>query len=394
MRYRAVLRFIARAVPKLAVLALIAVTVGVGWVVLGSYRQSFDDWAQVTLIAGRTGLVMDRGAKVTMTGVEVGEVTEIDYQPDRARLTLRLHRSALASIPADVTARITSDTVFGAKFVSLTAPAAGGAARLEPGAVLDASHVTVEINTVFEQLVGVLSVVDPAQLQATLGALSTALQGRGDRLGTALDHTATVLTQLNSADPGITDLLRTAAPVTGLYADITPDLLHTLDALTTTGKTVTDNQQQLASLLASATTLSNTGSNLLDRNGSGITDVLRLWAPTSALAALYAPDIPCVFEGIAQGNRNNPAAYGAQPGVKMFAGFVPGVTPYRYPQDLPKVDATGGPHCLGLPRTDPVVNVPYVVTDIGVNPLAPDRQGIGLRPPSVIDELFGLGGGR
>ncbi len=379
---------------KLAVLGLVVVTVSVGWLVLGSYQQRFDDWVTVTVVADRAGLVMDRGAKVTMTGVDVGEVTAIEYGSDQARLTLRVHRSALASIPADVTAEITSNTVFGAKFVSLDAPAQAAAARLAPGAEIDISRVTVEINTVFEQLTNLLRVVDPAQLEATLGALATALQGRGDRLGAAIDHAAGVLAQLNAADPGFAELLRTAAPTTQLYADIAPDLLRTLDALTTTGHSVVDEQRQLSALLISTTAVSNTGSDLLAHNGSGLADLLRLLDPTTALLALYSPEIPCVFRGITAGNASNPAAYAGQPGIKMFAGLIPGATPYRYPEDLPKVNATGGPNCMGLPYTDPVVNVPYMVTDTGANPYDPSRQAIGLRTPDLVSYLLGIGGGR
>ncbi|WP_433520455.1 MCE family protein [Nocardia pseudovaccinii] len=379
---------------KLAVLGLVVVTVGVGWLVLGSYQQRFADWVTVTVIADRAGLVMDRGAKVTMTGVDVGEVTAIEYGSDHARLTLRVHRSALASIPADVTAEITSNTVFGAKFVSLDAPVPAAAARLAPGAEIDISRVTVEINTVFEQLTNLLRVVDPAQLEATLGALATALQGRGDRLGAAIDQAADVLAQLNAADPGFAELLRTAAPTTQLYADIAPDLLRTLDALTTTGHSVVDEQRQLSALLASTTAVSNTGSDLLAHNGSGLADLLRLLDPTTALLALYSPEIPCVFKGITAGNEANPAAYAGQPGIKMFAGLIPGATPYHYPEDLPKVNATGGPNCMGLPYTDPVVNVPYMVTDTGANPYAPQRQAIGLRTPDLVSYLLGIGGGR
>lgn len=383
-----------QAMLKLAVLALVVTTVGVGWLVLGSYQQRFADWVTVTVIADRAGLVMDRGAKVTMTGVEVGEVTAIEYSSDQARVTLRLHRSALASIPADVIAEITSNTVFGAKFVSLDAPHPAAAERLAPGAEIDISRVTVEINTVFEQLTNLLRVVDPAQLEQTLGALATALQGRGDRLGAAIDHAAGVLAQMNAADPGFAELLRTAAPTAELYADIAPDLLRTLDALTTTSKSVVDEQRQLSALLGSTTAVSDTGSDLLAHNSSGLADVLRLLEPTTALLALYSPEIPCVFKGITAGNEGNPAAYTGQPGIKMFAGLIPGATPYHYPEDLPEVNATGGPNCMGLPYTDPVVNVPYMVTDTGANPYDPSRQAIGLRTPDLVSYLLGLGGGR
>ncbi|MFF3572800.1 MCE family protein [Nocardia jiangxiensis] len=388
------MRLLRWATPKFVVLGLLAAIVGTGWTVWSSYQERFDDWAHVTLVADRAGLVMDRGARVAMTGAQVGEVTAIDYRGDRARLTMRLHRSELASIPANVTAQITSTTVFGAKFVSLDAPATPATARLAPGATIDISHVTVELTTVFEQLTTLLKAVDPTQLDATMGALAAALQGRGERLGAALDHASGVLAELAAADPGIAQLLRTTAPTAQLYGDIAPDLMRTLTSLTTTSTSIVDQQRQLAGTLSSATALAYTGSDLLNRNGSALAATLHRFAPTSALLALYSPEIPCLFQGITASNKTNPMAYAGQPGVKMYAGLIPGVTPYQYPKDLPKVDATGGPHCLGLPYTDPVHPVPYVVTDTGVNPFDPSRQGTGLRRPDILSYLFGLGGRR
>lgn len=382
------------ATPKFAVLGLVAAIVGTGWIVWASYQERFDDWATVSLVADRAGLVMDRGARVDMTGVQVGEVTAISYHGARARLSMRLHRSALRSIPANVTAQITSTTVFGAKFVSLDAPSAPSVTRLAAGATIDISHVTVELDTVFEQLTTLLKAVDPAQLDATMGALASALQGRGDRLGAAIDHASGVLAELDAADPGIGQLLRTTAPTAQLYGDLSPDLMRTLTSLTTTGTTIVDQQRQLAGTLSSATRMAGTGSDLLNRNGSALATTLHRFAPTSALLALYSPEIPCLFQGITASNKTNPAAYAGQPGIKMYAALVPGVTPYQYPKDLPKVDATGGPHCLGLPYTDPVKPVPYVVTDTGVNPFDPSRQGVGLREPGIFSYLFGLGGKR
>ena len=46
------------------------------------------------------------------------------------------------------------------------------AARCTPDQVLEGKHVTVEINTVFQQLTSLLSTIDPAKLNETLGANS------------------------------------------------------------------------------------------------------------------------------------------------------------------------------------------------------------------------------
>ena len=45
-----------------------------------------------------------------------------------------------------------------------------------------------------------------------------------------------------------------------------------------------------------------------------------------------------------------------------------GAERYRYPTNLPKVAATGGPQCTGLPKLPFNTSRSTVVTDIGANP--------------------------
>ncbi len=78
----------------------------------------------------------------------------------------------LRLIPSNVQVDIASSTVFGAKFVQLQAPANPSPKPIQQGAVLQGDHVTVEINTVFQQLTQVLDKIDPAKLNQTLGAVA------------------------------------------------------------------------------------------------------------------------------------------------------------------------------------------------------------------------------
>jgi hypothetical protein len=56
------------------------------------------------------------------------------------------------------------------------------------------------------------------------------------------------------------------------------------------------------------------------------------------------------------------------PGITAEIGFELGAERYRYPSNLPKVAATGGPHCEDLPNVPFNVAPPFVVTDVGANP--------------------------
>ncbi|MCV4626884.1 MCE family protein, partial [Escherichia coli] len=79
--------------------------------------------------------------------------------------------------PANVEAQIRATTVFGAKFVDLIYPSDPSKQRLEPGQVIVSRNVTVEANTVFQNVVDVLEQVDPAKLNSTLYALAEGVRG-------------------------------------------------------------------------------------------------------------------------------------------------------------------------------------------------------------------------
>ncbi len=379
---------------KLAALGLAAAIVGVIALSVASFNQVFVARVPITVIAERVGgLVMDPGARVKMAGgVTVGSVESITPTDDAtAQLSLSIDPEALESIPSNVDVAITSNTAFGAKFVSLSSPEQPSSARLAAGgATIDASRVTVELNTVFEKLTAVLRTVDPGKLDSTLGALSTALQGRGERLGgVALEQADSSLLEFNTAREALDHVLTDLPAVTQTYRDAVLDLMDTLDSLTTTGTTVLDEQQNLDLLLLNVIGVARTGEDVLGENADGIDTVLSLLRPTTALLEEYSPGDSLHVPRTSGEQEDRRRRYNGQPGIKMSIGLIAGTEPYRYPDDLPKVAATGGPQCMGLPLRDPNINAPYLVTDTGgVNPFAPERQPNGGQPMNTVPDLM------
>jgi phospholipid/cholesterol/gamma-HCH transport system substrate-binding protein len=159
-------------------LAGLATVVAIGLIfglAVALFRGSFTKTEPITLISDRAGLVMNPDAKVKMRGVQVGTVSSIEQRPDgKAVLHLAMNPAQLRLIPGNVQADIASTTVFGAKYVQLVAPENPSSEKLRPGQTLQGDHVTVEMNTVFQQLTNVLNKIDPAKLNETLGALSSA----------------------------------------------------------------------------------------------------------------------------------------------------------------------------------------------------------------------------
>ena len=94
----------------------------------------------------------------------------------------------LAQIPDNVAVDIASPTVFGAKSVDFVPPHESVASYAAPGQVLESDHVTVEFNTIFQQLTSVLSKIQPEKLNETLGAIASAFNGRGQQFGETLSQ--------------------------------------------------------------------------------------------------------------------------------------------------------------------------------------------------------------
>ena len=368
----------------LTVLALAVVVV----VAVGLFRDSFTRTVPVTVIADRAGLVMYPDAKVKINGAQVGKVASIEPLPDGgAALHLAIDPAAVDVIPANVGAEITSSTVFGSKFVELVAPAQASPAAVRAGTVIQGGdHVTVELNTVFEKLVSVLSTVEPAKLNQTLGALSTSLHGRGGQFGQTLADLDSALSTLNPALDSLNDALEVSPTVFDAVAEASPDLLATLDNTSRIADTVVDRRDSLDALLISAIGLADLGNDVLSTNRGPLADVVHLLVPTTDLTNKYNPALYCGIAGLI------PLATGPGlpvPGAVLLQGFFLGRERYRYPGNLPKVAATGGPQCTDLPNVGYEQRPPYVVTDIGANQAQYGNQGILLNSDGLKQALFG-----
>ncbi|CAN3127579.1 MCE family protein [Mycobacterium sp. smrl_JER01] len=368
-------------------LVTVATLVGVVVVAIGLFRGSFTATVPVTVLSPRAGLVMNPDAEVKLHGAQVGTVSSIEALPDgQAALHLAMNPGQLGLIPDNVAVEITSSTVFGAKFVELVPPPQPSTASLQPGAVLAAGHVTVEINTVFEQLSAVLAKIEPAKLNQTLGALASAFDGRGEQFGRALGDIDTFLAAIDPSLPNLEHELAVAPQALDAYADAAPDLLAVAEHATRISDTLVGEQQNLDALLVSAIGLADIGTDVIGGNRAAITEVLDLLVPTTDLTSEYHEALNCGLKGatvLAKGP-GTPV-----PGVLLLQSFFLGSERYRYPANLPKVAATGGPVCQGLPTIGFQERPQFVVADIGANPAQYGNQGILLNSDGLKQMLYG-----
>jgi phospholipid/cholesterol/gamma-HCH transport system substrate-binding protein len=365
----------------------IAAVVGVAVVAVGLFQNRFTNTVPLIVESPRAGLVMNPDAKVNLLGVPVGRVGRIEDLADgRAAIHLEMEPDRLAEIPDNVIVDIASPTVFGAKSINLVPPENPSPRALQPGQVLDSEHVTVEFNTIFQQLTSVLSEIQPDKLNETLGAIATAFDGRGEQFGDAMTQLNSYLARIEPSLPNLSHDTEVAPRVLNAYADAAPDLLRVADNASTISDTLVDQSANLDAFLVSTIGLADTGNDVLGGNRQGLTDLVRVLVPTLDLSNRYHEAITCTLGGLVPLATAPPLD---KPGIVDSIGFQWGRERYRYPGNLPKVGGTGGPHCLSLPNVPPESRPPFVVADTGANPSQYGNQGILLNSDGLKQYLFG-----
>ncbi|MEE3064652.1 MAG: MCE family protein [Actinomycetota bacterium] len=371
----------------MAGLATVVVVAVIFAFAVGLFRGSFTESVPVTVISQRAGLVMNPDAKVKMRGVQVGKVASIESLPNgQAAIHLAMDPSQLHFIPSNVLVDIASSTVFGAKSVLLVEPAQPATQRLHSGQTLQGQHVMVEINTVFQQLVSVLSQIDPPKLNESLGALAQAFSGRGAKLGQALSDLDSFLARLEPSLPAFRHDFEVLPAVSNAYADAAPDLVRTVSNTNRISKTIVEEQHNLDALLISAIGLADIGNDVLSQNRQPLTDVMHLLVPTTDLLNEYHEALTCSFGGLIQIGHGAPLS---EPSINISASLTLGAERYRYPTNLPKVAATGGPRCVGLPKLPFNTNPPQLITDTGANPVGYGNQQTLLNSDLLKQLLYG-----
>jgi phospholipid/cholesterol/gamma-HCH transport system substrate-binding protein len=384
-------------VPKrIAGACLVLFVVAIVVLSLLMFARAFADRVPLTVRSDRAGLVMEADATVRSRGVEIGNVTDIRQEFDGATIHIEVDPAALEAIPSNSLVNIGSNTVFGAKSVNFDPPPGDPADPLDAGAVVEASNVTAEVNTLFEDLTTLLQAIEPEKLNATLGAISGAVDGRGEQVGRTITDLNSYLQEINPQIETLQRDLAKGSRVANLYADATPDVMRLLDSGTDVGTNVVNNQARFEQLLASSIGTGETGKRLLSENGDELVKTLSDLRASTSLLAEYHPMLTCLIVGLNQGVEGAKAAFGGedQPGLVFKAGFQQGARAYEYPKDLPKVNASTGPNCYGLPFPDPDVHAPFVVTDTGSNPVEGMPDVFTSRPAPLFGPLRPMEPGR
>jgi phospholipid/cholesterol/gamma-HCH transport system substrate-binding protein len=381
---------------KLAGLILALITVAIVVLAYMQFRGDFLNREQLTMISSRAGLSMDPGAKVTYNGVEIGRVGKVQAvsvgdQP-QAKITLDVDPKYFKFIPQNVIADITATTVFGNKYISFTSPKNPTPQRITPKDIIDVTSVTTEFNTLFETVVDVAQQVDPVKLNQTLSATAEALSGLGDRFGQSIVHGNEILADVNPQMPQIRQDNRLLADLGDVYANAAPDLFDGLKNAVTTARTLNEQQGNIDQALMAAVGFGNTGGDIFERSAPYLVRGTADLVPTSQLLDTYSPELFCMIRNYHDIEPKASAALGGNGySLRTTSELMIGAgNPYVYPDNLPRVNARGGPEgrpgCW-QPITRDLWPMPYLVMDTGAS-IAPYNH-IELGQPLLIEYVWG-----
>lgn len=264
------------------------------------YDKTFVSSTNVTVLADRAGLQLPKFGDVRMHGVIVGQIRSVSDNGKQAVIKLALNPGLAQEIPSNATVQIVPTTLFGQKYVQFVDPVGARAGAMTSGTVIPADRVTtsVELESVLARLGPLLTSIRPVDLNVTLHALSSALIGRGDQIGSTLSNLNTYLGTFNPHLPQMEADLASLAQVARAYGLAAPDLVSILRNATTTAATVTRQADQLSAIFGDITTLANDGTSFLTANGPGITTEVALARPLVTLLNTYSPEYTCLLQGL------------------------------------------------------------------------------------------------
>jgi phospholipid/cholesterol/gamma-HCH transport system substrate-binding protein len=332
-------------------LALLALLAGIS---VAAYNKEFSSDTMVALYTDSTGNEMNINADVSVRGVIVGQVRSITSNGGGAKLELAIAPSAAASLPANVTAEMLPTTLFGERYVALIEPPAPSAQTLAQTRVVsqDRSADAIELETVLNDVLPMLTAIQPQKLSVTLTAIADALQDRGATLGQTLDEVNTYLKRLNPQLPTLDADISELVQVTRAYTQAAPDVIAALRDFSATSQTVASEAGNLDSLYSVVTGASDNLTTFLTENKQNLISLSDAGGPPLRVLQDYSAEFPCVLQQLTDFIPDIDKALGAgtrQPGLHATIRTVPAQKPYEPGVNTPRYGDNTGAECYATP---------------------------------------------
>ncbi|MCW4355985.1 MCE family protein [Hoyosella sp. YIM 151337] len=145
-----------------------------------------------TILPTNAGFLIGNEFNVRYLGATIGKTASVDQGVEYTHVDMRIDGDALPRIPRGTTVRVAPRTIFGDTELVLVPPESPPGPGLQPGDVLavDASDEAVQLYGLYDEVMGLVHALNPADLNVALTALAQAFDGRGNQFGELITRSA------------------------------------------------------------------------------------------------------------------------------------------------------------------------------------------------------------
>jgi phospholipid/cholesterol/gamma-HCH transport system substrate-binding protein len=161
--------------------------------------------------------------------------------------------------------------------------------HIQPGAVLaaDTSTPTVELDQALNAGYRLLTAVQPSKLDATLTAIATALNGRGQKLGALVSQISHYTAQVAPHTGQFIHDIAVIGTVGRQLSTNAPDLFRILDDAVALSQTIAADQPTLTRVLNAGPVVANQTNRLLAANRARLNSLLHLLHPVIGILSRH-----------------------------------------------------------------------------------------------------------
>lgn len=241
-------------------------------------------------------------SKVTLRGVEIGDVEDIQVTPRTVNVRISLSDDYRINRNAEFSALGLSAA--GEQYVDIV-PDTDDGPFLRDGDVIEPGQtdVTAPFSTVLESSLELIAQIDTDKLSSALGELTVALNDdQPNRLRSIFDSAGVIFAQLYKVMPQTTALIQNIGTIMETTSQVQPDFGRMVDGVGSLIDAAADADKELRTLMGtgSGRLVSLTGS--LDTITDPITDVLAQFIDVAQQGALRAPTLAVLFPSIRDGS--------------------------------------------------------------------------------------------
>lgn len=282
---------------RVAVVLVVAIAVVAGVVVIEkAVGGAFSGDYQVVGRFTAAGEGLHNGSEVSYNGVQVGQVSSIALVHRTAQVALSLYPNF--HFPADGTATIQPENLFGADDVNITSPTGQQGPFLAPGSSIPHTGVASELTDLLATADPLLEKIDTTDLSSAISELNQATNGEGPKIASGISEGDKFATLLSTTLGAQLTALDSLAAFSGALLPVAPQLNSVSRAANAALPAINRAQAAFEQLLESLTPLANNLAQFLSIYHPDIAELLTSGANVTRVLLVHQANIEQTVTGL------------------------------------------------------------------------------------------------